>query len=256
MGTGPSLGRGAHPGTSPGALRNAPVRRPRRGSCRRNGALGATLGRWPATTLDTASRGARARAHRPSASTCCDSDWGEAQPTRRGREPLPRPPHVGRVRGVAPGADRWRQRRDEGAATRSSSATSGASIDRRIIACHFRAAEWRHKAIELAAHDLLQYLDERDRRKVAGMRRVSLLHHPHRRRHVRRPRRRPRPLRPGGGRAPLRQRPDPRAGDQVMGRRHVRGHGLLGRASTSTTRRRPTSSASSPSAGGRRPSTS
>jgi hypothetical protein len=30
-----------------------------------------------------------------------------------------------------------------------------------IIACEFRAAEWRHKAIELAAHDLLQYLDER-----------------------------------------------------------------------------------------------
>ena len=30
-----------------------------------------------------------------------------------------------------------------------------------IIACHFRAAEWRHKAIELAAHDLLQYFDDR-----------------------------------------------------------------------------------------------
>jgi hypothetical protein len=28
-----------------------------------------------------------------------------------------------------------------------------------LIACHFRAAEWRHKAIELAAHELLQYLD-------------------------------------------------------------------------------------------------
>jgi hypothetical protein len=28
-----------------------------------------------------------------------------------------------------------------------------------LIACHFRAAEWRHKAIELAAHDLLQLLD-------------------------------------------------------------------------------------------------
>ncbi len=28
-----------------------------------------------------------------------------------------------------------------------------------IIAFHFRAAEWRHKAFELAAHDLLQYLD-------------------------------------------------------------------------------------------------
>lgn len=29
-----------------------------------------------------------------------------------------------------------------------------------IIACHYRAAEWRHKAVELAAHDLLQLLDE------------------------------------------------------------------------------------------------
>jgi hypothetical protein len=29
-----------------------------------------------------------------------------------------------------------------------------------LIACHYRAAEWRHKAIELAAHDLLQLLDE------------------------------------------------------------------------------------------------
>jgi hypothetical protein len=28
-----------------------------------------------------------------------------------------------------------------------------------LIACHFRAAEWRHKEIELAAHDLLQHLD-------------------------------------------------------------------------------------------------
>ena len=28
-----------------------------------------------------------------------------------------------------------------------------------IIACHFRAAEWRHKEVELAAHELLQYLD-------------------------------------------------------------------------------------------------
>jgi hypothetical protein len=28
-----------------------------------------------------------------------------------------------------------------------------------LIACEFRAAEWRHKAIELAAHDLLQLLD-------------------------------------------------------------------------------------------------
>ncbi len=29
-----------------------------------------------------------------------------------------------------------------------------------LIACRYRAAEWRHKAVELAAHDLLQRLDE------------------------------------------------------------------------------------------------
>jgi hypothetical protein len=28
-----------------------------------------------------------------------------------------------------------------------------------LIACHYRAAEWGHKEVELAAHDLLQYLD-------------------------------------------------------------------------------------------------
>jgi len=28
-----------------------------------------------------------------------------------------------------------------------------------IIACHYRAAEWRHKEIELASHELLQRLD-------------------------------------------------------------------------------------------------
>jgi hypothetical protein len=33
-----------------------------------------------------------------------------------------------------------------------------------IIACLYRAAEWRHKAVERAAYDLLQYLDDRSRR--------------------------------------------------------------------------------------------
>ena len=28
-----------------------------------------------------------------------------------------------------------------------------------LIACHYRAAEWRHKDVELAAHELLQLLD-------------------------------------------------------------------------------------------------
>src|SRR5262245_44760508 len=30
-----------------------------------------------------------------------------------------------------------------------------------LIACVFRASQWRHKAIELAAHDLLQRLDRK-----------------------------------------------------------------------------------------------
>ena len=29
-----------------------------------------------------------------------------------------------------------------------------------LIACRFRAGQWRHKAVELAAHDLLQHLDD------------------------------------------------------------------------------------------------
>jgi len=29
-----------------------------------------------------------------------------------------------------------------------------------LIACVYRASEWRHKAVELAAHDLLQHLDD------------------------------------------------------------------------------------------------
>lgn len=29
-----------------------------------------------------------------------------------------------------------------------------------LIACRYRAAEWRHKEVELAAHDLLQHLDQ------------------------------------------------------------------------------------------------
>ena len=37
-----------------------------------------------------------------------------------------------------------------------------------LIACVYRAAEWRHKDIELAAHDLLQYLDEKTGLKPSG----------------------------------------------------------------------------------------
>ena len=36
-----------------------------------------------------------------------------------------------------------------------------------LIACVYRAAEWRHKAVELAAHELLQHLDRTSRREGA-----------------------------------------------------------------------------------------
>jgi hypothetical protein len=37
-----------------------------------------------------------------------------------------------------------------------------------LIACHYRAAEWQHKEIELAAHELLQYLDRKVDSRRAG----------------------------------------------------------------------------------------
>jgi hypothetical protein len=37
-----------------------------------------------------------------------------------------------------------------------------------LIACVYRASEWRHKDIELAAHDLLQYLDRKTGLKPTG----------------------------------------------------------------------------------------
>jgi len=40
-----------------------------------------------------------------------------------------------------------------------------------LIACHYRAAEWRHKEIELAAHELLQRLDKRSGLTTAPRRR-------------------------------------------------------------------------------------
>ena len=37
-----------------------------------------------------------------------------------------------------------------------------------LIACVYRASEWRHTDIELAAHDLLQYLDAKAGLKPSG----------------------------------------------------------------------------------------
>jgi hypothetical protein len=42
-----------------------------------------------------------------------------------------------------------------------------------IIACQFRAAEWRHKEVELAAHELLQHIDRKAPRRSGSGRSQS-----------------------------------------------------------------------------------
>jgi hypothetical protein len=44
---------------------------------------------------------------------------------------------------------------------RSSTATCAGVHRSGLIACVYRASAWRHKQVELAAHDLLQRLDQR-----------------------------------------------------------------------------------------------
>ena len=43
-----------------------------------------------------------------------------------------------------------------------------------LIACVYRASEWRHKAVELAAHDLLQYLDSKTMKPSRNMKAKSM----------------------------------------------------------------------------------
>jgi hypothetical protein len=87
-----------------------------------------------------------------------DSDWGEVQPSADDENAfLARHPwdeyaewHLGLTVGAA----------DE---TKGRYAFVYGDLRRvhrsGLIACEYRAAEWRHKAVELAAHDLLQHLD-------------------------------------------------------------------------------------------------
>jgi hypothetical protein len=89
-----------------------------------------------------------------------DSDWGEAQPTAEDENRYLRS-HAWDAYAV------WHLGLTDGATDGTKARYAFVFGDLRrvhrsgIIACHFRAAEWRHKAIELAAHELLQYLDER-----------------------------------------------------------------------------------------------
>ena len=87
-----------------------------------------------------------------------DSDWGDAQP-RADAENAFLETHSW--------ADyaRWHLGLTEGANDETKARYAFVCGDLRrvhrsgLIACVYRAAEWRHKEVELAAHDLLQHLD-------------------------------------------------------------------------------------------------
>ena len=87
-----------------------------------------------------------------------DSDWGEVQP-RAAAENTFLDSHSWEEYGE------WHLGLTEGAADETKARHAFVYGDFRrihrsgLIACHYRAAEWRHKEIELAAHELLQELD-------------------------------------------------------------------------------------------------
>ena len=86
------------------------------------------------------------------------SDWGEAQPdAERENTYLARHswPEYGRwFLGLTEGAN------EETKARHAFVVGDFSRVHRSgLIACVYRAAEWRHKSVELAAHDLLQELD-------------------------------------------------------------------------------------------------
>src|SRR5439155_11962194 len=84
---------------------------------------------------------------------------GQGAAPRGCAERLPGQAFVAGVRAVAPRADR--RATDE---TKTRYAFIYGDLRRLhrtgLIACVYRASEWRHKDIELAAHDLLQLLDK------------------------------------------------------------------------------------------------
>jgi hypothetical protein len=88
-----------------------------------------------------------------------DSDWGEAQP-----DPEAQNAYLERHSWADYGA--WHLGLTEGASEETKGRYAFTFGDFRrvhrtaLIACVYRAAEWRHKAVELAAHRLLQELDD------------------------------------------------------------------------------------------------
>ena len=88
-----------------------------------------------------------------------DSDWGESQPDADAQNA-----YVERHGWDDYAA--WHLGLTEGATDETKARYAFVYGDLRrvhrsgLIACVYRASEWRHKAVELAAHDLLQHLDD------------------------------------------------------------------------------------------------
>lgn len=103
-----------------------------------------------------------AKAHRliESRQYVLDSDWGEAQPNAD-RENTYLESHSWDEYGE------WHLGLTEGPSEETKARYAFVYGDFRrlhrtgLIACVYRAAEWRHKQIEIAAHELLQLLDKR-----------------------------------------------------------------------------------------------
>ena len=114
-------------------------------------------GRWPPTPSTTRAV-ARARQLIDARQYVLDSDWGDVQP-----RPPTRTRSWSRTRGTS--TPTWHLGLTEGANDETKARYAFVYGDLRrlhrmgLIACMYRAAEWRHKEIELAAHDLLQHLD-------------------------------------------------------------------------------------------------
>ena len=87
-----------------------------------------------------------------------DSDWGEVQPTAADQNA-----YLERHTWAEYAA--WHLGLTEGASDETKARHAFVYGDLRrvhrtgLIACVYRASEWRHKDVELAAHDLLQLLD-------------------------------------------------------------------------------------------------
>lgn len=87
-----------------------------------------------------------------------DSDWGDVQPTAAGENAY-LDKHSWKEYAA------WHLGLTDGATDETKARYGFVFGDLRrlhrtgLIACVYRAAEWRHKAIEIAANDLLQQLD-------------------------------------------------------------------------------------------------